>query len=262
MGSTVATTRHKLDKLTGIGRASARALQSVGVDSIGALAHSDPVDLAAQLDDLHRTGGSKTNWASQAEDWVTTAQTQATAPPTSTEEISSFTVRFETATKDIDETGIHSHWCIVYDEQGAGEERSFDIDPKRWASFILERSMLPADVVSGVLADSSEEDAADEGAVEVRRVADAKGEAGWSLRARIERSVESETVFLVVADDGSRAFVGHAGGGDERGGPGVMLPALDPGDYRTFAWIPEQQGGSPRTPVQGPLIRISEGASP
>ena len=256
-GRGVTTTGHKLEELTGIGRASAEALAALDIASVEELASSDPVDLTSRLVALHESGGSKSNWATRADEWVATARSSMLVRRESrTDELSSFTVRFEVDVEEAEGTEIRNYRCLVYDEQGAGEEISFETDPTEWGQFILERSGLPIKLIDNVGIWASNEGDYDGRTVRIAPETDPDGDTKWKLHAELDPPHGSDVVVVLVADDGSPAHAGIAAT-DRSGTSSLPLPSLDPGEYRAFAWIKgTMPDGGYSKPVPGPLIRV------
>lgn len=243
-----------LEELFGIGPASAEALRAVDVASVEELAVIDPGELERRLVDLREGGGAKTNWGPHADEFVDVARKTVAQLQGEPEELSSFTVRFESTRTGAGDAVAYA--CIVCDEQGAGEEVGFDVDPAMWAQFILERSALPTDVVGGAAGGAGSGEHHHDRAVRVTRDGDSNGATAWSLSTEFEDQSNAEVVVIIVGDDGAPAHASMAVT-DQAGALSVPLPSLAPGDYRPFTWIMGKlPDGDYHKPICGPVIRV------
>lgn len=256
----VSSAAPKLEELTGIGRASAAALQAVDVASVVDLAACDPADLTARLTALYEHGGSKSRWALKADTWVASARAALGGPESRIDELSSFTVRFEANIEEARPIEISNYRCLVYDEHGAGEEVAFEIDPTQWAGFIFQRSRLPRKLITSVVGRADQHRDEEDAAVRATREDLPGGGSRLVLHAELDAPPGADVVVMIVSDDGLPTFAGLSAP-DLSGSFSMPVPSLAPGNYRAFAWIKgtTPEGGYYR-PVLGPLIRVHSGS--
>ncbi len=249
---TIRRGHEQLEDLQGVGPASAKALRAVDVLSVEALASYDPDDLEAKLTMLHEAGASKTNWGPQAAAWIETARATREHRPQA-RELSSFTVRFEVAVETVDDIEVHAYVCYVYDEKGPGEEVRLGADPQEWAQFILSRASLPASVLDRAWTEPSTETQHQRPELRAEPVIQPGGT--MSVRLTTDAKHASHMVFAVLADDGSVAYTAVT---PDRKGATLPCSILEPGLYRSFAWVQEQSDNQTfHAPILGPVIRVN-----